>query len=89
MSVSNVFVSMFLYQQNLGRNKKLFKKYDVNSTEYELIGKEEKGLLAKSKNKKSVHGHKYIRKIRIFYDVQFISQKGWCECFYSYWTSFN
>lgn len=72
---------MFLYlcfyiNRTWAEIKKLFKKYDVNSTEYELIGKEERALLAKSKNKKSVHGHKYIRKIRIFYDVQFISQKG-------------
>lgn len=53
--------------------------------ECDLIGKEERGLLANIK-KKYVHGHKYIKKPRIFYDIQLIFEKDRCKCFYSYWT---
>lgn len=51
----------------------------------DLIGKEERGLLASIK-KKYVHGHKHIKKHRIFYDIQLIFEKDRCKCFYSYWT---
>lgn len=58
-----MFESVFLYQQNLSRTKlKCFKKCDVNTVEYEFVGKEERTFLTNlKKKKKSVHGCKCIR----------------------------
>lgn len=58
-----MFESLFLYQQNLSRTKlKCFKKCDVNTVAYELIGKGERTFLTNFKNpKKSVNGYKCMR----------------------------